>query len=58
MLLQCAIGNFNCFCTVKVTRNSADGVEVILVRGKAPAGFKVNVSWSSGIIWYRKGYRP
>lgn len=44
MLVKCAIGIFSCFHTVKVTRSSADGMRVFLVRGKVPVGFKVYVS--------------
>lgn len=58
MLLKCAIGIFSCFHIAKVTRNSDDGMEVFLVSGKVPVGFKVYVGWCSEIIWCRKGYRP
>lgn len=41
-----------------MTRSSADGMQVVLVRGKVPVVSEVYGSWSSELTWSRKGYKP
>jgi len=58
VLLKCDISIFSCFHAFKVTRISADSMQVFSMRGNVPVVSEVYGSWSSELTWSKKGYKP